>query len=181
MTFRIFTFPILFIAFFFVALSAYSTPITSAQIYAELSRWEGVHNEIYRDGNGWSVGLGHYLGPRKPLRSYYSDYEIRDFFRKDSAMVLRILRKGIKHFDDLPQDVQLACVHLPFTLGPSGFMEFKIFRQAMSNRDYEAASNAIWPSKWYEDVGLRRAYHVHSTIRAAADKKRLNDPPLFLK
>lgn len=147
-----FTFGCLFLAGHPSELSA--TPVDLVKLYAFTIQTEGFKMVPYRDGDQWCAGMGHVLrGPRKPI--YYDD-EILGWFEADVENARRICRKGIKHFDELPDEAQLVAIGLAYTTGPTGFMKFRDFRKQMSHQRFKRAANALKNSLWRTQVGEAR-------------------------
>ncbi len=144
---------------------SHAAPVTVGVAWGYLLPIEGYKTHPYKDGLSTSVGVGHCLTCRgETVKETYSASEIRAFFIRDFAVSQEVARHGIKDFDNLPQDVQLVAIGLAFSVGPTGFMRFRMFRLAMSQRAYMAAATELADSKWYQQVSPRRARAAYNTL-----------------
>ncbi len=139
-----------------------------------LVQWEGYTTYVKTLSNGERVvGVGHNMAfpaPLTPGKDHYTDEELTRAFDYDLANVFRIARKGLADFDSLPHDVRLVTISVIWTVGPTGFMEFREYRAALNRieKDYPAAARALAQSKWRLQVGSRRVEnHVALLVKAA--------------
>lgn len=132
------------------------------QIRSELIRWEGYRTQPYRDGNHWSVGVGHNLtAHRQPARSY-NRLEIEQFFLSDLEWAQRAARRGVRDFDLLPDDVQVIVLSLIWSVGGAGFQRFHDFRTALHARSWRRAASELRRSLWARQVAPGRlSNHVN--------------------
>ncbi len=134
-------------------------------IRAYLVQWEGYSLTPYRDGPGYSVGIGHSLFANREKVRPYSRAEVERFFYRDTSWVIDACRLGITGFDQLPTDVRLVCIGLAFGVGRTGFARFHQFRLALSHRAYNAAAHELGLSKWYrQQVSPARARAAYNTL-----------------
>lgn len=139
--------------------------VTPEECYTYLKRWEGYSTTVYRDGPGYSVGVGHYLGSSRPRRLTYSHAEIRQLFYRDLAIALAACERGVEGFSALPRQVQLVTLGVAWSVGPTGFMRFKEFRRALNWRAYEGAATELADSKWARQVGAARYNHAIGVLK----------------
>ncbi len=140
--------------------------VTQDLAFAHLKQWEGYSQTVYRDGPGYSVGLGHYLG-RKPSKRTYSNTEIQAFFAQDYQIALKACRLNVTNFDSLPTNIQLVALGIAFQCGPAGFRRFERFRAALGQRNYRLASNELINSRWYNQVSPARRQHYIKTLTSS--------------
>ena len=147
-----------------------TTGLTLDQIRAHLVQWEGYRTQPYRDGPGWSVGIGHSLtqhGEQGIWHRPYTSVEIERLFRRDVAWSLDACRQGIEDFDALPIDVQLVAIGVCWGVGRTGFERFRGFRLALSYRAYDSAATELRLSRWAGQVGPNRTRAYVQTLRQA--------------
>ncbi len=125
-----------------------------------LITWEGYRDRPYKDGDGWSVGVGHSLtahGEHGIWKRPYTAAEIERLYVKDYCVSIDTARRCVRDFDGLPQDVQLVVIGLVWTVGPTGFERFKSFRLALGMRAFNAAAHELhYTQPWASQVGARR-------------------------
>lgn len=158
---------------FLVSLACHSAlAATPEKVKEELVKWEGYHLNPYRDGDHWSVGVGHNLSARHQKVRHYSRSEIERFFQSDLKWALDICRKGVKDFDLLPEEAQTICVSLTWGVGRVGFMSFKRFRAALAARDWKKAALELRSSKWATQVSPARLEN-HVAALLGLDRARI--------
>lgn len=139
---------------------------TEADHFISLLRWESFRLTPYNDGAHRCVGLGHNLDAHKELpKTVYSQAELMTLFRSDLATSLRAAREGVRDFDELPDEVQLAITGLLWTVGPTGFLKFKNLRLALSMRHFSGAASELYSSKWFRQVSAQRANYTLNALR----------------
>lgn len=135
---------------------------------AYLIQWEGyTHQPVTHPNGEITVGIGHncrYHVPF-PLKSYYSDEYLRRLYDRDFADALWAARSGVWGFDTLPRKIQYTVLSIIWTVGPTGFMRFKDFRAALSERMYEVAAYALLNTEWAHQVGHARYMDHYETIK----------------
>ncbi len=135
--------------------------------WSELIRWEGHSLTPYRDGAGYSVGVGHSLSAHaEPVKARYTQTEVWALFLADLSWSLDSCRSGIRDFDSLPRDIQLVALGLAWNVGRTGFARFHDFRVALSYRSYESAAFALQTSRWYQQAPARRVNAYLGTLRS---------------
>lgn len=150
----------------FILLAAQVIAVPLDKLRQEMVRWEGYRLSPYRDGSGYAVGIGHNLTAHGEEVRTYTAAEVEAFFKSDIQWAIAACRNGIDNFDDLPDDVQIVCISVAFTVGRTGFQRFKDFRLAMSYRAYNAAATELRLSKWAAQVSpSRRDHHIDVLLR----------------
>ncbi len=135
----------------------WGAPVSYAECRVELIKWEGYKLTPYRDGISWVVGVGHSLTANgERVRPRYSQAQIERYLAQDYAWAVDSCRANIRGFDDLPEDVQLVCINLAFTVGRTGFARFKGFCLALSYRAYNTAASQLSLSRWSHQVSSQR-------------------------
>lgn len=133
----------------------------------ELTRWEGHRLVPYKDGDGFSVGVGHSLTRHgEPVRRVYTRAEVYQLFLRDLAVSIEVARAGVRDFDDLPDEVQLVVLNVVWSVGPTGFMRFKDLRFDLSHRLFDAAATELGVSRWHSQVSAARADWAINTLRS---------------
>lgn len=144
--------------FFFILAAASAAPLNTERVFASMVRWEGYRTVPYKDGDGWSVGVGHALIMHgEPVKRTYSRAEVYQFFIHDYAVSLEACRNGIRDFDDLPEAAKLVTLNLVWGVGPTGFRRFKDFRFALSHRMWNTSANELGLSRWFHQISPDRA------------------------
>lgn len=146
------------------------TSVCAKDIYREsLVKWEGYSETVYKCPAGKdTIGIGHNLEANKQPVRHYSTKEIEQFYQHDIEQAIEIARQGVSNYDTLSDDVKRVVVSLIFTVGGNGFTKFKLFRKALSERNYTKAAYELKNSKWWTDVSKERAsnhYNVLMTTR----------------
>lgn len=135
-----------------------------------LVAYEGYRTRPYRDGDGWSVGIGHSLTQHREAAIWtrpYTAAEIEALYARDISWTLDACRRGVAHFDDLPPAVRQVCVGVAFTVGRTGFDHFVSFRLALSYRAYDAAAVELNRSRWADQVSPARHNSYIRILKAA--------------
>lgn len=128
-----------------------------AAIRESLIAFEGYRAVPYRDAGSWSVGAGHNLTAHgQHPKARYSRVEIEGFLMQDIAAAIDAARKGVARFDELPDQVQLVCIHIAFTCGRTGFERWTNLRRALSYRAYASATTELADSRWRNQVSATR-------------------------
>lgn len=128
-----------------------------ATVRESLITFEGYRAVPYRDAGSWAVGVGHNLSANgQHPKARYSRVEIERFLMQDIAWSIDAARKGVDRFDELPDQVQLLCIHLAFTCGRTGFDRWVNLRRAIGYRAYSAAATELADSRWRKQVSATR-------------------------
>lgn len=151
------------------ALPGVAAPPTPV-IWSHLVEHEGYKTRPYRDGSGWSVGIGHNLTANREriLRERpYTHDEIVNLFRRDLVWALDAVRTGIEGYDALPEDIQLVALGVAWTVGRTGFLRMTSFRGALSRRNYVEAGRALVRARWSGQVGSNRVRRYLDALNGA--------------
>lgn len=154
------------IALFLSSLSCEAAPSLNT-IKQSLVRWEGYRLTPYRDpvSKDWCVGVGHNLTARRQaIRRSYTALEVERLLLKDVAEAVDAARAAVRGYDELPDDVQLVVLHLAYTTGRRGLMQFTNLRLALGWRAYNAAATELRLSRWYAQVSPSRAKWAHDIL-----------------
>ena len=138
----------------------------NAQTYEEYKTHfvfeEGIRYEAYNDAGGKSIGIGHFIQPHEDF-TRLSDEEVDALFQIDLRKAISDTKTLIPNFEKHNKEIRIHLVSMCFNLGTNGFFNFKKFRKAMINMDYNAAIVEIINSKWYKQVP-NRAKRVISAL-----------------
>lgn len=145
----------------FILLAASIKAQTFEEYKSFLTKYEGYENYSYKDANGYSVGIGHYLGEKSKKGIYYNDKQIANFFKKDLEIAISIARKYVKNFDKLDKNRKLVIISCAYNLGETRFSQFKRFIRAINSNNYKLAANELKDSKWYYQVKNRGVDHYN--------------------
>ena len=116
----------------------------------QLKRHEGVEKMPYVDTVGkMTIGVGRNLSDNG-LR----DNEIEFLLMNDIAAVIEEA-KTYDWYDGLSGERKSVIVNMIFNLGKPRFDLFQKFQQALSDGDYQKASDEMLDSKWAKQVGQR--------------------------
>ncbi len=144
-----------------------AAPVAPNVAFNHLRVYEGWRLKPYRDGNGWSVGLGHSLtSHHEPVKPTYTDAECRALFTRDLETSRRGCRAAFKGFDDLPADVQLVCISLQWCVGNAGLIRFEQFRFAINHRMWNGAAMELAQSRFARQVSRDRLAAMVRVLRA---------------
>jgi lysozyme len=122
-----------------------------------LVQWEGYSRVVYLCPAGTpTIGIGHNLSFEKQ-KAQYTQEDIENYYNTDVANSIRVARKYVSNFDNLPQQVRFVTISLIFTVGESGFVKFKKYRYALSRHNYRQAAYELRHSAWWSQVSSRRA------------------------
>lgn len=107
---------------------------------------EGVRKHAYQDSLGfWTIGVGRLIDERKK-GSGLSDEEIDYLLHNDIEEVTRYL-KQYQWFWDLQADQVRTAVVISMVFQLGSLQDWPNFRNAMENKDYDAAAYAMLNSK----------------------------------
>ena len=115
------------------------------KLLSDLRQAEGFRRDPYPDGNGWSVGYGHWSASKPPsvepeLAGWMLERDVNDIIhRMNDCLVYPFV-------DD--NDARQRClIEMMFMLGWDGFIGFARMRDALLSRDYDQAAAEILDSK----------------------------------
>jgi len=141
------------------------------QLRIELAEDEGCKFEVYLDHLGLpTVGIGHLITEDDPehgcsVGTEVSADRVQALFRRDIAITIEDCQRMFDNFDDLPEEVQLICANMMFTLGYPRMSKFKMFRAAIEVRNWQEAAEQMIDSKWYDQV-TNRAKRLVARMKA---------------
>jgi GH24 family phage-related lysozyme (muramidase) len=129
---------------------------------------EGRRNRPYKDSKGlWTVGIGHLIGDGRSLPANmdrtFSEAEIDEIFSKDYAHHAAAAAK-IPGYDKINDMGKVALIDLTFNMGTAWYKKWPNFTKAMSEGDWQRASQSLQQSAWYGQVG-RRAPTIVGLVR----------------
>lgn len=106
-----------------------------------LKRHEEFRPEPYRDGDGWSIGWGHYMGTggikiSRMVAGYILDEDIH-------LAESRFLSLG---WFDLTRNRRDVCIEMIFWHGLKGFLGFKNVVQAIESEEWKTAGDELMDS-----------------------------------
>lgn len=156
-----------------VSLQAH--PVSLDSVWRHLVAYEGYRERPYRDGSGWSVGVGHSLTANRERAVWsrpYTHGEIVGLFHRDLSWAVDACRAGVARFDELPEAAQLVALGVAWTVGRTGFAGMQSFRACLSRRDFTGASRALGRSRWHTQVGPIRAQAYRNDLMNAACTKQ---------
>ncbi len=158
---------IVVVVMLWLALRAHGAPVSDAQVRNDLEHWEAWRAEPYQLDGQWHVGLGHNLSAHaQPIRPY-SHVELLRFAQDDIASARGACQSLVDYFDDLPPQVQLAVIGIAYTVGRTGFSDFRGMRLALNWRKYNLAANELANSHWVKKVSPERFHAYFNAIRHA--------------
>ncbi len=151
-----------------VILCLFLAPCAYAQSYAELRAHviseEGYRFKPYLLRGQWHVGVGHKLSaPGRPLVRY----EIEHLLAKDLKVAGDAAYSHVKHFSRHPKPVRIMLVGLAYTVGPTGFRQFVLFRAAIDAYDYRLAAYELGASDWARQLPSRATRYQDILLSAA--------------
>lgn len=139
-----------------------------AQSYAELRAHivseEGYRSRQYLVRGRPHIGIGHLVTkPTGPL----THYQIEALFASDLRVACLVAYENTAHFSRHPKSVRILLVSLAFTVGPSGFRDFRRFRSAIDAYDYRGAARELRMSLWAQQLPERAARYDAILLSAA--------------
>lgn len=122
---------------------------------------EGIRNKPYRCSQGHlTVGVGHKIEKSEKFKSFYSNSEIEDLFKKDLNEAIRAAQNNFPSFSRQPDHIKLVLVSFCFNLGEAGSRKFVKFRRAIESRNYQLAALELKKSLWYKQVTARANKYI---------------------
>lgn len=119
-----------------------------------LRKHEGVRKHAYTCSAGFmTIGVGRNIDEVGGLG--LSDEEINFLLKNDIERCVVELTVAFDWFEGLNEVRKDAMINLVFNLGLSRLMKFEKALFAMSNQDWETASEEFLDSLWAEQVGAR--------------------------
>lgn len=125
-------------------------------IEADLIQHEGYSHVVYVDSLGNKTsGIGHLESKHAEVGRVLSTEEVVDNFREDVNTAIIDAEVLIPNFYEHPADVQRVMVNMAFNLGRGRLSTFTDVLQAVENKNYNKAANAMIDSDWYKQTGQR--------------------------
>lgn len=149
-----------------------SSNVNRNEMFKMLKRHEGYKPQMYKDVEGYSIGIGHFITANeisKFKNRTLSDTEIKSLFDSDLNIAITDAKKFVPNFNTLPLQVQHVIVNMAFNLGINKLMKFKDLRQSLASKDFDKASRDMLDSKWASQV-KGRAIELSDIVRSAAKK-----------
>ena len=146
-----------------------------------IERHEGKRNKVYLDTMGIpTIGIGFNLNRYDAMnrlkglgldynkvrngQQYLTDKQIYSLFKEDLQEAIQSAMSFLPNFQEHSAKVQSVIIDMAFNLGSYRLKQFKNFREALINKDYQTASNEMINSKWYGQVG-NRSIELKNIIR----------------
>lgn len=142
----------------------------------ELNMW-CPHDSI--EGGNDTVGYGHKFtnkevkhgvvligGDEFPITECFTDASINLLFEQDweEANASRIKWIG----DDHPEEVNSVVTEMAYQMGLPTLQQFKKFKKAIEDGDYQRAADEMLDSKWAKQDSPERAEHLSKIVRSLA-------------
>ena len=145
-----------------------------------IERHEGKRNSVYVDTKGHpTIGIGFNLDKidakqklsnlginiNKILNGQsLTDEQVYILFKEDLENAIIDAHKFLSNFDQQPIEIQTVLIDMSFNLGYTRLSNFKNFREALLNKNYQLAADEMVNSKWYNQVG-NRSKELESIVR----------------
>jgi len=127
------------------------TPEARQKLRNLILRHESYKQFVYSDTTGHiTIGIGRNLSSRGISQSealMLLDDDILYFSSKLSQLC--------SYFDALDDNRKIALIDMCFNIGINSFLNFHDMHNALENKDYEKASEAMLASEWANQVGQR--------------------------
>jgi lysozyme len=144
---------------------------TLAQHMQFTRQWEGTHARPYRDGEGWSIGVGHHFPKGERVPQKWTRYEIENAFTNDMRTAIADAKKIFSNYDKLPPSVQLVIADMSFNLGRPRLSKFKNMIAACHDEDFSRMADEMQNSLWYRQTGARARHHVGAVKSFSTDSQ----------
>lgn len=140
----------------------------------QTKRFEGWRNSPYDDAGGKAIGYGFnldYLDPK--YHKSITKEQAQPIFEEKYLGAIDTAERflGEDTFNGLSQTRKNVVVDMAYNLG-NGLFDFKDFKTALINEDYDEAAKEMKDSKWYKQVG-NRSKELVSEMKKGEDKKTL--------
>ena len=135
------------------------------EILEALRKDEGWSAFVYDDSLGYkTIGYGFLVDEKK---SGGIPKEVGEFWlRYNVDGVINNLRRNLKNFADMPEDIQHALVNMAYQMGTTGLLSFKKMLAAIEAKNYELAAHEALDSRWATQTP-NRAQRIANMIRHA--------------
>lgn len=128
-----------------------------ANIEQQLMEFEGFEQYPYEDGGKFSIGYGHQIQPGETYKRLTKE-QARAILAADIDKSYDTVKRIYPDIDTHPTQVRVACVHMVFQLGPTGFAQFVNLRKALTLRRYKDCAKEALASRWYRQTPKRATY-----------------------
>lgn len=132
------------------------------KLVAQLKVDEGFVGHAYQDSLGyWTIGYGRLVDANKGGKITVDEgtYLLcNDVASKETEL------QAYDWYTSQDSVRQAALLNMAFNLGVPGLLKFPIFLGHMQAHEYELAAQALEPTKWHKQVGVR-ADRVIALIR----------------
>lgn len=142
------------------------------EIKEMIKRHEGSESKVYADTKGLlTIGIGfnlHKKGAKERISALgldwnsvikgnteLTDEHIEYLFDADFITACADAWVVIPNLHEQPKEIKIVVIDMAYNLGVTRFMEFKNFRQALLDNDYQKAADEMVDSRWYNQVGNR--------------------------
>jgi len=148
-----------------------TTQSVGEDLYKMIERHEGKRNKVYYDTeNIPTVGIGFNLERADAAQKLsnlginiqdvlngksLTDKQVYSLFKEDVNTAISDARSFLPSFDRQPESVKNTITDMAFNLGINRLSQFRKFRDALENNDYQQATNEMINSRWYGQVGNR--------------------------
>ena len=140
-----------------------------------IKQHEGFVPSVYEDTLGFkTIGFGHLVTEKDNfvVGEIYSPEELEGVFNQDYDIAVAdgklIIETMIKSFDSLTDKqkevVESVIIEMCFNLGRPRVLKFKMFIQALNDKDFRKAADEMMDSRWAVQV-KERALVLSTMIR----------------
>lgn len=137
-----------------------------------IAQHEGKRNFVYPDSEGIpTIGIGFNLtrpDAKEKIQNLglnyndilnkkigLTDEQIEQLFKYTYDEALDIANSFLPNFETYPDTIKQIIINMSFNMGPNRLSQFKRFRQALINKDFQKAADEMIDSQWYNQVGNR--------------------------
>lgn len=122
----------------------------SPELLASIKQHEGLRLKPYKDTVGaLTVGYGHNLEQEITLE------EADVFLLQDVTKAIRELDRAFKGWKEHSETRQNVLIEMAFNMGAPRLATFRRFWYALSQKDYQTATQEMLDSQWARQVGQR--------------------------
>lgn len=148
-------------------MSTVKQPPITANTLAIIRQEEGLRLTPYRDGDGYSIGYGHYLGTKASAPgTRITTAQAETYLMQDATDAAETIRKYVRV--PLGQNQFDALVSFVFNVGAPAFIRSTLLRR-LNEKNFPAASEQF-----------RRWVYQGSTVLQALVSRRSREKSLFL-
>lgn len=145
--------------------------IDHTALFKQIADHEGIEKRAYRDGDGYSIGIGFNLTDKDNLRflqmkgvdirgllkgeKELTDKSITNLYKFSLNKAYNDAKSIFKNFDSLPEEAQMVLLDMSFNLGGPRLKKFEKMIAAVNKKDFQKAADEMKNSKWYDQVKRR--------------------------